>query len=202
MMIYPHQLLPLSYTPNYFLGNSPAVRWGLIIQALELQKEEKERAMNLAKVSDAKAVAINVNATDQDNHETIAREHLENRVHQTYYEKVRDARKKFFMDEDDFSPKNPKELIDRIKSGDFKFNKKYVNEDGTWREECNRGGLCDYYDVFHQIRWRTQDPDQKGFNEYTEKLDKLQKEAVDEVRVLPLEEGLKSLRRFQEAEVQ
>ena len=113
------------------------------------------------------------------------RHHLRDRLHGVYHDKKTDLRRHFHLD-DDPSPKTPQELVDRIKAGQYVLLK-------------NHEGWESWMGPYSGIRWRKPDvvEDLEGYLASEAVLDVARVQAKDGLIVLPVEEGLKTLREFE-----
>lgn len=120
----------------------------------------------------------------------IAKDRLLRRLRTAYHEKIAEARKTFFM-VDDNPPKDGAELIARITAGKFIFDK---DAETAWMK--SQGYV---YSSFQFITWR--DPatpaNEAGFEAFVPKLDAAFENANDEVAVKDPVAGLDTLRAFQ-----
>ena len=93
-------------------------------------------------------------------------------------------------------PKDPKEYMDRIKAGQFKFKKDYLNEDGTFRGE-NR--YFDWYAAKRYFDWDIpgQMPDPKGYETARDELHAAKTKAERTITIGTPEDGLKVLEDFE-----
>lgn len=102
----------------------------------------------------------------------------------------------FWMNGPD-EPKNPKEFMDRIKAGQYKFNKDYLNEDGTFRTPEDRS--FDWYSPKRYFEWDI--PDQKTDRDgYTAAMKELRAAKTKAERTITIgtpDEGLKALQDFE-----
>lgn len=94
-------------------------------------------------------------------------------------------------------PKSPKEFMDRIKAGQFKFVKDYLNDDGTFRDPDNR-----YFDWYSPKRYFTWDipgetPDPKGHETAQGELRLAKTKAERTITISTPDEGLKALQDFE-----
>lgn len=119
-------------------------------------------------------------------------QYLSNRMNEVYHEKRNDGMAHFHMD-DNQRPKSPKEMVERIKAGDFKFDTESTKEDGSWKSKY---GMCS---ASSGIDWNTIPPDEDGYKAFRDKLDAAKEKALDRIRVLTPAEGLATLEEFQAA---
>lgn len=134
-------------------------------------------------------------ATQEEKEETamtenqMARERLTTRLRNVFHAKMQDARKTFFID-DDAMPTTGQEMIDRITSGMFVYDK-----DAEAKLTAEYGYS---YGWSQFIKWR--DPakpeDQVGFKAFTKKLDEAYETAKDEIIVNDPVAGLATLNAF------
>jgi hypothetical protein len=122
----------------------------------------------------------------QETLETQKRNYLSSRLSELRETNVDKLRQAYGMDDDD-RPMTPKEFIQRIKDG------KYVIEKDQEDTE-------DPYSVMSYIRWR--DPakveDSKGYKIARDILYKTYNETKDAVIILPLEDALAAVKKFEE----
>lgn len=120
--------------------------------------------------------------------ETQKRNYLSSRLVNLKGKKVDKLRQAYGLDDED-RPLTPKELLERIKSGKFVIRGEH--EDTT-----------DPYNLLEYFSWREPDrkEDKVGFRTAREPLDKAYDEAKDTVIVLPLEDALAAVKKFEEAE--
>lgn len=110
--------------------------------------------------------------------------------------KIEAARPTYHMD-DDASPSTPADLVQRIKDGKYTFDKKLVNEDGTWKMDVYE----DWYNASAMLRWRTVPADKEGFNAFVKKVRAAERKVEDVIRVSAPSDGLKALQEFEAAEI-
>jgi hypothetical protein len=134
-----------------------------------------------------------VNPKGDNNVENIInteRTYLTNRLNEIERDKKHDLQRQYGL-EDDKAPKTAAEFVDRIKKGLF-----VVRKPERFEEE----GLYSATDAFSRsTRWR--DPsvkeDKEGFKKAEEKLNKVFKEALDTIKILPSVDGLNALKDFE-----
>lgn len=119
----------------------------------------------------------------------MARERLTTRLRTVFHAKMQEARKTFFID-DDAMPTTGQEMIDRITSGMYVYDK-----DAETKLTAEYGYS---YGWSQFIKWR--DPakpeDQVGFKAFTKKLDEAYETAKDEIIVNDPVAGLATLNAF------
>lgn len=141
-------------------------------------KETKPRSIPMFYSDDYDTGAVNIEATQ--------RNHLLSRLQTARWEKKADAEERYHI-HDDEPPATPQEAIDRIKEGKFKIKKGKFTDSG---EEYFPYGAWEY------IKWRSEDKDEKGFEEFTERLHTAANAVQDIIVVKPLDDGLKALEDF------
>jgi hypothetical protein len=92
--------------------------------------------------------------------EDVRREHFLGELHSIFCKKENELQEKFGLSIPK-SPKNPKELVEWIKAGDFTFVKTYDPE----ADEDEDDGWCRYDNPIHGIRWTKVKEDRKGYEE-------------------------------------
>lgn len=114
------------------------------------------------------------------------REYLINRLYTLTTKKRQELHKHFKLNPVK-GPKTLKELIEKIKSEDYTLPDCYSDES----EFYSISGLIS------EIRWSKDKPDQKGYDEASNKLDAAVADVTDTIKILSPEEGLKALKAFE-----
>lgn len=150
------------------------------------KQEQKEQAMN------AYASAAMINQQVDPDAGKIA--HMIDRLHTIYRNKEKEAMDTFGYNDDKY-PKSPKELVERIKAGEFTFeDTRVLTQDGDWSDADDKWG---HQSAIEYIVWRTKPIDREGYKAWTVKAKALKQEVEDTIRVLTPAEGLQALQRFE-----
>lgn len=120
--------------------------------------------------------------------EVDQRKYLLKRLENSYYDKERAFHAEFKLNPVD-GPKTVKDLVAKIKAGDYTLLYDWTEEAETW----GTAGLLDY------IRWSKETPDRDGFDAAMKKTKEAKKAATDTITILSPEEGLKALQEFEAA---
>lgn len=121
--------------------------------------------------------------------EQTKRDHLNHRVDRIHRDLTTALQRKYGL-VDDETPKTFKELLDRLTTGMYVIDKKYLE-----LEEYNpRNCLLN-------VEWRdpSKESDQAGYNKANEKLTVAWRKVLDDVVILPVLEALASVREFEKA---
>jgi hypothetical protein len=116
--------------------------------------------------------------------EVQQRQRLAERLYTVYREKTADLRRLYGLD-DDVLPRTANEFIQRIKDGKF-----VIRED---RGDKDTSSPTQYISFRDPAKKR----DELGYNAAAKKLDEALASAKDEIMILPVEQGLKTLQGFQ-----
>lgn len=121
-------------------------------------------------------------------HTTAQREHLRSRARSIKNEKSVELRKHFHL-YDDASPKTLEELLERLNSGKYVWDKERYKDRQFYGVE----------EVAARIQWRdpSKPADEKGFNAAAEVLEKAYTELKDTLMIVDPKEGLEALRAFE-----
>lgn len=157
-------------------------------------QKKKEKNMCYSKNTSTGAVASISVAPDRSDAEK--RDHLKTQLREARYEKMSEAAPVFNLNVNN-TPKTFRDLIAAIKDGKFTIDEKFArkvdakiaNDEPIW------------YSPLEGIIWDGPQQDYAGYRAFEDHLQKEYQKAKDEIIVLPLEQGLEALRRFQALEV-
>lgn len=153
-------------------------------------QKKKDNNMRTCYKDCAPATAsVNISA-DAFSPEKEAQDRLVYRARDTFCEKVRKLEKTYHL-YDDQVPATIKEMLERVKAGDYKFDSNYKDEfvlSQEYESYCNPFG---YFD------WRKVPADRAGYDKAYALMDKAHDELVDTIKVLGSKEGLAALRAFE-----
>lgn len=158
----------------------------------EVMSTSKKKDNNMRAYSDsysAPTASVSITA-DAFSPEKTAQDRLTSRALYAFREKGREMEKTYHL-YDDNAPKTIKEMLDRVKAGDYKF-------DADYKDEFILSRSFDSYDSqFRYFDWRKVPADQDGYCKAYALLDKAHDELVDTITVLGAKEGLAALRAFE-----
>lgn len=157
-------------------------------------QKKKENNMCYSKNTSTGAVASISVAPDRS--DADKRDHLKAQLREARYEKMSEAAPLFNLNVNN-TPKTFRDLIAAIKDGKFTIDEKFAkkvdakiaNDEPIW------------YSPLEGIIWDGPQQDYAGYHAFEDHLQKEYQKAKDEIIVLPLEQGLEALRRFQALEV-
>ena len=163
----------MPYDPEYdeYYDNCDECRCDICIPL------NKENNMNYA--------TANVIATNANPAEERQRSYLHTRLYDVECAKSNELRNFFKLDPVK-GPTTIKELIQKIKDGDFSYDEKKAEYD-----HYNTEG------VVRTIRWTKDAADQAGYKKAMEVFNKVKQETQDTIAIASPEEGLKALRAFE-----
>lgn len=114
------------------------------------------------------------------------RAYLLDRLSETVHVKRNELREHFKLDPTKV-PDTIKELVQKIKDGDFSYDEKYFEKKFLFPSDM----------MVQAIRWSKDKADEKGFNEASDALREARIETADVINILSPEEGLKALKAFE-----
>lgn len=125
--------------------------------------------------------------------------YLSNSLSNSYWNKDADLMREFNLNGVQ-PPQSPKEFVDFIKDGKFKFVKNGLNDDGTWRDDENHP----YFgsgNIYQFINWIDPDktPDYEGYREASKKMGEAKTKADRKIVVGTPADGLAALEEFEAA---
>lgn len=153
------------------------------------KEQQKEKAMRMTNTEHTVDINIDANTTTFNADEKKA-EYLRYRLQDVEREKLEEARKNFSIYEDS-PPVTPKEFVERIKSGAFRYDLNHVTKDGNWNDGKSWRNAPD------GIVWRTKDADHDGFNAFRTKVEAAELLVRDMITIGTPAEGLKALQEFE-----
>lgn len=132
-----------------------------------------------------------------DTPETRKTDYLDRVLSSSYHQKRSDLVDKFGMNPP--KPTSPKELVDWVKAGNFTFQKNFLNDDGTWRDDTVHPW---YNSMTDMLVWTdpTHPKDEASYDTAVENLDEAYAKALNRVAVLTPAEGLAALESFEAQE--
>lgn len=128
--------------------------------------------------------------------EVQQRSYLERRANSVYDKHSETLRKHFHIAQ--ANPVSLKEALDKLTSGKFTINQKYVEhvyEDYASEEDAP---FYDYY-LNGAINWDPTTPDKEGFKASFAVLEKANQDTKDTIKVSSLDKGLEALKAFEKA---
>jgi len=128
------------------------------------------------------------------------RQFLIQQLYNSFYTMEHELRVQFNLIET-MPPKDPKEFVEFIKTGKFKFTKNFLNDDGSFRDAAN---IPHFYNTYNGnytsfIEWIDPDkvPDPVGLKVADKALEEAKKKAKRLISVGTPTEGLKALEEFE-----
>lgn len=165
----------------------------------EYPAKEPPPQQPMANNKKGKAMTYDLDFTDTSTETERTKDYLVGELDSEYCQHGSKIQEKFLPEQP--RPKSPKEFVEFIKDGKFKFSKDFLNDDGTWRDP----------DVIHWRWWhdpssflRWNDPnvvqDKDGWNKSRDKMDESYRSTARKIHVLPPAEGLDALVKFSETD--